>query len=237
MFAAKWIPALRQAVADLSLLRTRGYSEKSALKLVGDRYQLNVRQRRAVLGASCDDDSLNYRSARLVPADALAGQTLGIDGYNLLITVESTLSNGVLLKGRDGAIRDLASIHRSYRRVEETYPAIHLIGNTLRELAVGRANWYFDAPISNSGKLKAMFYEEAEKSGWNWHIELVPNPDNTLAESDSVVITSDGWILDRAGRWTNLAEEILAKLNPRPRVIHLAETPLERGFNTSGAWQ
>ena len=42
---SKW-PVLRSAVADLSWLLTRGYAERSGLKVVGDHFQLESRQRR-----------------------------------------------------------------------------------------------------------------------------------------------------------------------------------------------
>jgi len=38
LFAAAAVCDLQLAVADFSLLRTKGYAEKSTLKLVGDRF-------------------------------------------------------------------------------------------------------------------------------------------------------------------------------------------------------
>ncbi len=221
LFSKKWIPILREAAADLSFLFSRGYSEKSALKLVGDHYQLDQRQRRGVLGAACSEASLEYRQAHVLETNGLAGQTLRIDGYNILISVESAMAGGILLRGRDGCIRDLASVHGSYHKVEETLGAIHALGRTLERLNIAMAHWYFDAPVSNSGRLKALLYEEAEKFGWNWHIELDHNPDKILAESDGVAVTSDGWILDRASNWANVGEVVTCSLEPRPEVIDL----------------
>ena len=52
---------------------------------------------------------------------ALRGSVeLLIDGYNVLTTVESALAHGLLLIGRDGCMRDLASMHGSWRKVDET---------------------------------------------------------------------------------------------------------------------
>ena len=48
LFAPSAIDNLRTAVADFSLLLTKGYAEKSSLKLVGDRFSLTERQRLAV---------------------------------------------------------------------------------------------------------------------------------------------------------------------------------------------
>ncbi len=225
LFTEKWAPTLRRTVADLSFLLSRGYPGKSALKFVGDRHQLALRQRRAVSGAACSDESLKYRTEHRVEIEDLCGVTLSIDGYNLLIIAESALSGGVLLKGRDGCIRDLASIHGSYRRVAETSPAISLIGKQLEELKLGRVDWYLDAPVSNSGRLKTILLKEAETAGWNWNVQLRENLDKFLAESGTVIASSDSWILDRAGKWVNLAANLIGSLKPEPVPIDLGTGP------------
>ena len=84
-FGADARPILATAVADLSWLLTRGYADPSALKLVGDRYQLVERQRTAVLRSSCSDAALIDRHARRVEPEALRGRTLRIDGFNVSV--------------------------------------------------------------------------------------------------------------------------------------------------------
>lgn len=221
LFDAKQLPVLCRAVTDLSFLLSRGYAEKAAQKLVGDHYQLDVRQRRAVLGASCTENSIARRRAHEASAAALAGCNLHVDGYNILIVIECALSEGVLLRGRDGCVRDLASIHGSYHAVEETLPAVRLLGNAIANLHVAHTRWFFDAPVSNSGRLRALFLGEAEARGWPWSVELTSNPDRDLAVSRDIVATSDSWILDRAEHWFNLAAAAFTLLSPRPRVLDL----------------
>jgi hypothetical protein len=138
LFAPEALPRLRQAVADFSMLLTKGYADKSALKLVGDRFSLTQRQRLAVMRSSCSDQQLRRRTEHQVPIEALASQPLAIDGYNLLITIEAALSGGLIFRGRDGCCRDLASIHGTYRKVEETIPAIERIGDFLAEIRTPR---------------------------------------------------------------------------------------------------
>ncbi len=222
LFGDKWVPILKGAVTDLSFLLSRGYKDEPALKLVGDHYQLASRQRLAVQRAACSDQSMEYRGARCVPPEALHGARLAIDGYNLLITAESALSDGILIKGRDGCIRDMSSIHSSYHKVEETLPAIRLLGETLAALGLDRVCWYFDAPVSNSGRLKRLLAHEAERNGWNWQIELVSGLDALLADSEEVVITTDGWILDRTDRWANLVTLLVAQPQIQCEVLDLA---------------
>ncbi len=222
MFDAKAIGDLRLAVADYSLLLTKGYARKSALKLVGDRFSLAERQRLAVMRGACSDAQRASRSERRVEPENLAGEPIAVDGYNVLITIEAAMSGGMIFKGRDGCCRDLASVHGTYRKVVETIPAVELIGEFLREIGAGEALWLLDSPVSNSGRLKTLIRELAEKNAWGWEIELLLSPDAELKKTDMVVATSDSVVLDECTSWVNLATEIIKKKLPSARLIDLA---------------
>jgi hypothetical protein len=158
LFASSQWNKLKQATHDLSWLLSHGYAEKSALKLVGDRFRLKERQRRAVVRSAAAEQAVIQRHSTRLKADQLKGQHLHIDGFNLLITIESAISGGLIFEGVDGCYRDLASIHGSYKRVIETEGAIEMIGKVLEQLKVKKATWYFDKPVSNSGSLKVKFH-------------------------------------------------------------------------------
>jgi len=214
LFAASERPALRTAVAELSWLLTRGYSDVSALKLVGDRHELTQRQRQAVGRCACSDAAQIARASRRQTRADVGGQVLAIDGFNAIIILESALSHGLVFRGRDGALRDMASVHGSYRQVAETSFAIAAIGRHLHAShAPGPASvaWYLDRPVANSGRLRAQLQELAEQRGWPWTVELVHNPDAVLVDRHrgDVVATSDAWILDQGGRWFDLPASLL----------------------------
>lgn len=209
LFASGAIPDLRSAVADFSLLLTKGYSDKSALKLVGDKFSLTERQRLAIMRGACSDRQLTSRRQREVKIADLANQLIAIDGYNILITVEAAMSGGVIFKGRDGCYRDLASIHGTYRKVTETIPAVELIGNFLKEIGIVKTQWLLDSPVSNSGRLKTLIGELSRKNNWDWDIELVLSPDAVLTRTDLIAASSDSVILDGCKKWLNLATRII----------------------------
>jgi len=221
LFAPDAIPALRQAVTDLSWLEDRGYNENSALNLVGDRYRLNTRQRTAVMRCACAESALGGRRQRELPTAAIRGQILCLDGFNILLTIEAALSGGLLLEGRDGCLRDLASMHGSYRKVTETATAIQFIGETAVQLEAAGCAWFLDRPVSNSGRLKTLILETAASHGWNWEVTLIMNPDPVLAQSDDVVVTADSVILDRCRRWFNLGRKVVRNHIPAARILML----------------
>jgi hypothetical protein len=222
LFAPDTHPALRQAAADLSWLFSRGYASVSAVKLVGDRYALDQRQRVAVSRSSCSDEACRSREERRVPLDRLAGETLSIDGYNVLTSVEVALGGGVILEARDGCFRDMASIHGTWRKVQETVPAIELVGHFLADLGVSRTEWFLDAPVSNSGRLKSILRKTAAERGWKWDVELVPDPDRILSRTEHVAATADSGILDECPRWVNLARAVIERLVPTANIVDLS---------------
>jgi len=159
----------------------------------------------------------------------LADRPIAIDGYNVLITIEAAMSGGVIFKGRDGCLRDLASIHGTYRKVTETIPALKLIGEFLQEIGVDKILWLLDSPVSNSGRLKTLMGELASKNNWNWEIELLLSPDAELKKTEDIVASSDSVVLDACKKWSNLAAEIIKKERISAKVIDLVIPGCENG--------
>lgn len=210
LFAPRHHAVLRTAVAELSWLLERGYSDAAAVKLVGDRHQLATRQRVAVRRSSCGDGARASRRTRRLEVADLAGATLYIDGFNCVIIVESALSGGLILVGRDGVYRDLASVHGSYRKIAETEAAVRALGAVLERARVARAVWLLDRPVSNSGRLRALILAVAEEHGWRFAVELDDAPEGSLKASPDVVATGDAVILDHCQRWVDLPAAVIA---------------------------
>jgi hypothetical protein len=224
LFARERIEPLRTAASELSWLLTRGYQSKSALKLVGDRHNLRERQRLAVARAACSDEARAGRLSREVGASAVEGARLIVDGFNLVITLEAALGGGVLVACRDGCVRDLSSVHGSYRAVEETERAVALAGDVLAALRPASALWLLDSPVSNSGRLAERVRAVAASRGWPWEVETAFNPDRRIADSERVAVTSDSNVLDRAARWLNLARLVVELHTPNVWLIDLNVT-------------
>ena len=221
LFGDEHIPELQTAVEHLSWLLSRGYTVRSAIKLVGDRFELEKRQRIAVGRCACPDDSVSRRKEHQIRAIDLRGKNLALDGYNVLTTIEAALGNGVLLLGRDGCYRDMASLQGNYRKVEETIPALTLLGKWLTILGVETLHWYFDRPVSNSGRLKAILMKLAEKEGWDWQIDLVNDPDAILINHPGIVASADSAILDGTEHWFNLTREVVDTFIKKANVLRL----------------
>jgi hypothetical protein len=215
-FAPAAIPRMQRATAELSWLLERGYAEPPALTLVGDHHQLTGRQRMAVRRAACPEPERRDRAARR--CDVLAGQWVAIDGFNQLVTTERALAGGAVFRGRDGALRDVAGVHGTWRRSDTTAAALQRLVDALAGLGAGPVIWVLDAPVSNSGRLAAMIRALDDRVT----VETSDRADARLLElaaAGAVLATGDGPLLDRCGPWIGLAE---VALPPEAWVVDLA---------------
>ncbi|WP_276963963.1 DUF434 domain-containing protein [Chryseobacterium sp.] len=200
----KQIGKLKLAVEDMHYLLSREYPEKAASDLVGNRYRLKTRQIQALRGASASAAQLQNRQLKQIEASDLKGKTIYLDGFNVLILLESLLSEAYIFEGLDGCIRDLSGVHGTYKRVNQTLRAVELVAFFYRKNQIHQLVWIFDKPVSNSGRIKQSILEFAEEHQLNWEFDLQYNPDKFLAESSEIIISSDAWILDHCKAWFNL---------------------------------
>lgn len=222
-FDVTQIDRLREAVKDLSWLLGRGYSIGASNDLVGDHYQLTSRQRLAVARIACSEEEVAKREAKRVPLAGVKGKTVLIDGFNLLITLETALGGGVIFACVDGCCRDLSSVYGSYSVVEETRAAITAIGRTLERTAPEKVLWLFDRPVSNSARVAALVREVAREQNWPFEVELTDRTDSVLAKSEAIVVTCDSAILEHCKRWCNLACLTLSQQVPDARLLDLRQ--------------
>lgn len=210
LFSASAISRLRTASSDYGWLLGRGYAADAALTLVGNRFQLDARQRSALMRAVCAPEVAEARRARRVP---VAGQDVLVDGFNVIVTVEAALSGGVVLRGSDGLLRDLASVHGSYRAVEETERAVKLLMGALEGAA--RVLWLLDRPVSNSGRLRALLEAHGASA------ELEDRVDRRLRAHPGAIASSDGPVLSAAAAHVDLVGAAVSTL-PSPWIVDLS---------------
>lgn len=153
----------------------------------------------------------------------MAGSTLAIDGFNCVIAVEAALSGGVLLRCRDSATRDLASVHGSYRRVDVTAAALQRL---VAQIALHRPKhvvWWLDRPVSNSGRLGAMIEHALDEAlgPSGWAVELDFDPDQRLRAHEGLVASGDRWVLDGCDAWLDLPAAVIGQLDAPPWMIDL----------------
>ncbi len=140
-----------------------------------------------------------------------------MDGYNVIITVESMFWDHTLWLADDGYIRDTRGVFRSFRFTEFTRQAIEEILELLRESNPKNIEILLDAQMSKSGELAAHIRAMLPK---NANIRTSANVDLELKNSDAdVVATADGAIVDAVGRTVDVAQYIMKEKKIEPMRI------------------
>jgi RimJ/RimL family protein N-acetyltransferase len=233
LFAPHRLGVLRRAASELAWLRRHDYALPSALKLVGDRYQLRDRQRSALKRATSGAGGEGGRAARR--AEGGLPEALWVDGFNVVITLETALNGGVLVSTVDGTLRDLAGIHGSYRVSERTHTALELLAGdqAARGWSGVAVRWLLDAPVSNTGRLAAKIRACGEAAGLAWEVEVVPDPDVVLADAPQgvVVASGDAPVLDACPAWIDWAGPCVRAGCPQAWILEL-----ELAATSAGLW-
>lgn len=217
LFGPQAMETLRAAAQELSYLIDRGYELKSASTFVCNHHLLAERQRLALARTVSTHEALALRERKRLTA---APPSLVVDGFNAVITLEVALSGSVLLEGMDGTVRDLAGLRGTYRIVDKTVTAVHLLLERFQMLGVEHIQIYLDQPVSNSGRLKALLLDEAAGYPFDLQVALYPAVDGMLAELDNVV-SADAIVLDKCRSWYNLNREIIAAAIPDAWIVRL----------------
>lgn len=217
-FSAPKLEKLIAAQRELQFLLNRAYPLQSAVAFVGGHHQLTARQRLALTRTTSRSQALARRRAKELRPENMPGRPIHIDGLNLIITLEVALSDGMLFAAQDGVIRDLAELRGSYRLIPQTETAISLLRAALDGLGSSEVVIFLDAPVSNSGRLKAKIREQA----WAMplRVELACNPDAELVGLERVA-SSDSIVLDRCADWFNLTVWILETQGLMPKLSRL----------------
>ncbi|WBV52061.1 DUF434 domain-containing protein [Chryseobacterium gambrini] len=219
--SAKQLEKMKSAVQDMQYLLSRNYAEKASSELVGNHYRLKTRQIQAVRGASASETQLQNRKSKQLEISELKTKTIYLDGFNVLILLESLLSGAYIFEGTDGCFRDLSGVFGTYKRVNQTQKAIELVASFLHKSHAEKLIWIFDKPVSNSGRIKQMIMDFAIENNLNWNVELEFNPDKFLAENAEILVTSDAWILDHCKSWFNLIGYLIQEENLSANVIKM----------------
>ena len=205
-FSDQSLVILKKAQEEIHWLIDRGFPIKNTVTFIGNHYMLSDRQRLALTRATSSTVSIIERKKKEV--STCVNQTVNIDGFNLIITLEVALSGSTLIKCMDGTIRDLAGLRGTYRLIDKTDTAIRLIGEKLGSMNVTGAVFYLDAPVSNTGRLKTKIFELLNGYSYDITVELISNVDSIL-KNKAFVVSSDAIILNECVSWINMAADII----------------------------
>jgi len=203
------VAVLREAAEDLRYFLNREYPREPCLTLVGNRYQLDRTAREMLRRGVFSADLAAARQEKILSLHHLAGRPLGIDGHNVLITLESAIKGLPLVMADDGFIRDVARLSRAYRQSRRTAGALDLMAQSLARAQVGAVSLWFDAPMSKSGELARRAGEILKSHGLEAAAQAVPVPERELLTFPGPIASRDTHLIDAREEVVDLAGEII----------------------------
>lgn len=196
---------LQNASNDLRFLLNRGYRKLMAINFVGNHYLLDKNERNFLHRTVFSQKKSLIRKGKVVPLCKIKENTLLIDGYNILITIESIcLDEDSIIISDDGIMRDVNAVFGKYKFKEITENALNSIISLIRVYQPKDVRVFYDKPVSYSGKLAKLTEGIMENLGISGKAETAVNVDFQLIklshQTGGVVATSDGIIMDKVDR-------------------------------------
>jgi hypothetical protein len=206
----------KEAVQDYFYLLERGFSQKSVLKLVGDRYRLDRIQRNLLFRGVTRQREAKDRKARITKR--IKKLEVSIDSYNIFLTVANYILGRPLYIANDGFLRDAGEVYRKALERENLHQAVDLVFSFLKKEKPAGAWFFVDSPVAFSGELAVHLRSLLDRFDLPGIVELVRSPDFYLKQIDSgIIATSDSIIIAKT----------------RAPVIDLARRVIETEFSPS----
>ena len=212
-FTGRQLELLQKASDEVQFLLDRGYDVKPVTTFVGNHYMSSERQRLALARSVSAKEYIQKRIHKelLQAGREYLPETVHIDGFNAIITLEVALSGSPIFCCRDGVLRDLAGLRGTYRIIDKTKEAVSLLLGHIELLNIPKAVFYLDAPVSNSGRLAGLIRECSHEYNISVQTQIIPVVDRVLEQREGV-ISGDAIILNRCKSWLNIMPPILEQM-------------------------
>jgi hypothetical protein len=211
LFSDNFKPALE----DYLFLLERKYPQKAILKIIGDHYALTATDRSLLFRGVCIREEAQQRRLKMAEPASLPGNTLHVDGFNVILTIGSYLNGSPVYVGMDGILRDASEIHGKIFRNELNMRSVQLVIDFLSENNCPEVYFYLDSPVSMSGEFCKLINSGLSEHKLKGKAETFVSPDFILKNlTDGIISTSDSTIIDKTNQ----------------KVIDLPRLVLERFF-------
>jgi hypothetical protein len=209
--------SLKDSSYDLKFLLNRGYRKKSALNFVANKYLLDKNARNYLARKVFSTFTSFNRIIKIVGIKNINNKSIFIDGYNVLITVESICNQEYdsIVMCDDGVLRDTNAIFGKYKINSHTEIALTNIINLLKDHNPKCVYFLYDSPVSKSGELAQLTNSLLKYNKLQGNAIINKNVDYELVKlvkhHKGIVATSDGAVMDRVENVLDIPSEILKK--------------------------
>jgi hypothetical protein len=193
---------LLKPARDIRSILRWGYPKFSTIRFVADHFQLSLEERHVLTRVIMPPDRIVSRINKKVACTGIKDRSLLLDGYNVLLTVDSLLKKEPMWFCDDGYIRDTRYYFSKAKQAEDIEEALEDILKFLSEAGPKSVVFLLDAQISRSGELAGFIRHKLKEHGISGEAKTSKIADFELkaeggnSENNVILATSDGIIID-----------------------------------------
>lgn len=199
-------PALKERLLkparDIRSILRWGYPKFATIRFVADHSQLSAEERHILTRVIMPPDKVVSRVRKKIACNGIRDRDLLLDGYNVLLSVDSLLKNEPMWFCDDGYIRDTRYYFSKAKQAEDIGEALDLVLEFISEARPKSLTFLLDAQISRSGELAGFIRRKLKEQGIPGGAYTSKTADFDLKteggklEKQLVVATSDGIVID-----------------------------------------
>ena len=192
-------------------LLSKGYPQKSSLKMVGDKFMLSREMRQVLYRGISSGESAAARKNKI--GKVQKGELVRVDTYNVLFTVNNYLLGKHVFISNDGLLRDAGEMRGRIINKPVFTRSVGLLLEVLKEWSGATFMLYLDEPVSHSGRLSIELSKDMVQMEIDGEALTVKSPDHILKhERSDAICTSDTAIIDNyPGKIIDLPRYLLEK--------------------------
>ena len=205
-------PELRRASEELRWLLDRGYPHQSALTFVGNHYKLSLKERNILARTVFPEKEAAELKRRKADPREMLGKKVGIDGYNVLITVEAIVAGRPVFLCDDGWVRDVSAVFGKHRITPLTQKALDEILSIFESARPASVDFLYEKQVSWSGRLAELTRKKMEERDVDGTARTVARVDLELKRRYDLIATSDRAIILKHFKVLDLPSLVAGKL-------------------------
>jgi hypothetical protein len=213
---------LLKPARDIRSLLRWGYPKFATIGFVSTHSGLSVEERYILTRVIMPPDRIVSRLNKKIACTGIEDRDILIDGYNVLLSVDSLLKKAPMWFCDDGYIRDTRYYFSKAKQVEDIGESLDLVLKFLSEAHLKSVIFLLDAQISRSGELAGLVRRKMNKCGIPGDARTSKTADFELKVAGGdpgkslIIASSDGIVIDSVRQVIDIPACLMEKMGIEP---------------------
>jgi hypothetical protein len=213
---------LLKPARDIRSLLRWGYPKFASINFVVTHSQLSIEEHYILTRVIMPPDKIVSRINKKISCTGIKDRDLLLDGYNVLLSVDSLLKKEPIWFCDDGYIRDTRYYFSKSKQAQDLEESVDLVLNFLSETLPKSTVFLLDAQISRSGELAGLIRHKMNEYGipgdsrTSKTVDFELKTEGSNPENHLIVATSDGIVIDSVQQVLDIPACLIEKIGIEP---------------------